>query len=611
MTKPRIIPAARAAALALALAVLAAGHGLVPHALVPGARAQGSEENAEPTRPLDLTTLVPEEPGASSDSGDPGASGTLGGAGSLTPEEAAATPSGGERIVVSTGLRVRDPSTVRIASLGLDRPPVDGLDRLMWGATDADRAVALFARLPEMVASPAIRQRLEHIMLSRAVPPGGTVDHTEALIGFRLDWLRNHAGAADLAVLVRQLPDGEPWLDWKRWLTVHDLINRNDEEGCGYASERVAATLENVWHQINAFCQVVGGDVAQASFGLDILADSGVEDPAYFALMARLTGSGGNASLPEGAEIGPINLVLMDSARVEISSAALQSAPDHRGSLGGLRYLGDDAQILLAARLFERHDLEVGDIIADWAALPEANIPASEALTGLSIAAAGDEVALARLLAWQAVALETNRGTASDMALRALSVDYRHAGGRSLELWAPFIQDADAAYLKALLPGFDPAAQLPEGAAWADIMAESSRTVEAADLVEAGAVDAVPLLRALGREVGELEWHDQIAAQSALAPGGASLRFGHLLALEASAAAGNKAETLLMATAALGPLKPWDLGRDDAARLVAALMRVGLEETARDLAREILAGWVLERHFAGPAGLEGDDAATG
>ena len=597
MTKPRTTTAVRAAATALALAAALAAM-VAAHA--PEAHAQGRDENPAPrTKPLDLTTLAPESPGSPEVPGD---------AGGLTPEEEAASPSDGARIVVSTGLRARNPSTVRIASLGLDRAPVDGLDRLMWGSTDADKAFALYARLPGTVASPALRRRLEHVMLSRSVPPGGRVDHTEALIGFRLGWLREHAGADDLAVLVRQLPDEEPWLEWKRWLAVHDLINRNDEEGCGYAGERVAATLDSVWHQINAFCQVVGGEIDQASFGLDILADSGVDDPAYFALMEHLTGDSGNADLPEDAEIGPVNLVLMDSARVEISSAALQSAPDHRGSLGGLRYLGDDAQILLAARLFDRHDTEVGDIIPDWAALPEANIPASEALTRLSIAESGDEVALARLLAWQAVALEPDRGTASDMALRALSVDYRHAGGRSLELWAPFIQDAEAAYLEALLPGFDPAVQPPEGAAWAGIMAESTKQIEAADLVEAGAVDAVPLLRALGRRVGDLGWHDQIAAGRALAPGGASLRFGHLLALEESAAAGNKAETLLMAAAALGPLKPWDLGRDDAARLVAALRRAGLEETARDLAREILAGWVLERHFAVS---EEDDAATG
>ena len=598
MKKPGTSMTARTAALAVALAALVAAHALAPHALAPQAFAQGREENDPPRKPLDLTTLAPEAPAEGK---------------GLTPEEEDASSSGGERIVVSTGLRARNPATVRLASLGLDRPPVDGLDRLMWGSTDADRAIAIYARLPEMVASPVLRQRLEHIMLSRSVPPGGTVDHTEALIGFRLGWLRNHANADDLATLVRQLPNEEPWLEWKRWLAVHDLINRNDEEGCGYASERIAATLENVWHQINAFCQAIAGDVGQASFGLDILADSGVEDPAYFALMEHLTGGSGNTAVPEDAAIGPLNLVLMDSARVEISSAALQSAPDHRSSLGGLRYLGDDAQILLAARLFDRHDLAVGDIIPDWAALPEANIPASEALTALSVAGAGDEVALARLLAWQAVALEGDRGTASDLALRALSLDYRHAGGRSLELWAPFIQDSDAAYLRALLPGDDaadqlPAAQLPESAAWSAILAESSNPVEATDLVEAGAADAVPLLRALGRKVGEIEWNDQIAVQRALAPGGASLRFGHLLALEESVAAGNKAEALLMAAAALGPLKPWDLGRDDAARLVAALMRVGLKQTARDLAREILAGWVLERHFTVP---EEDNAATG
>ena len=550
-------------------------------------------------QPLDLTTLAPADPDADTDSD------TL-----LEDDDAAAgldadAGAGGSQIVVSTGLRVKNPSSVRIASLGIERPAVDGIDRLMWGSTDAGRAMALFGRLPDNVASPVLNRRLEHLMLTRAVPPGGTVDNAEALVAFRLDWLRTRARAEDLAAMVRQLPDQDPWLGWKQWLVLHDLINRNDETACLYARDRVAVTLESVWHQINAFCQVVGGEIAQASFGLDILADSGVEDPAFFALMEQLTG-GREARLPEDAEIGPVNLVLMDSARVEISSAALQSVEEHRTSLAGLRYLGDDAQILLGARLFSRPDLPVGEVVAEWAVLPVANVPASEALTQLSVAGGGDETDLARFLAWQAIALEGNAANASDLAMRALSIDHAYAGGRSLELWAPFIVGGDAALLNALLPGANASAASGEAASWAVIMADATGTIDAAHLAAAGAIDAIPLLQAMGRPVGIFDWHAQVAEQRALAPGGAGIRFGNLLALESSALSGNKAETLLMAAVALGPEKPWRLGRDDAARLVAALRRAGLEETARELGREILAGWVLERHFTEAGNTDAD-----
>ena len=572
-----------AAALALGLAVMAAAPAL----------AQGRDDDDSPgLRPLDLTRVAP---AASDTDGDDG-------------RDNARESRGSRQITVATGLRARKPSSVRLASLGLDRPPQDGLDRLMWGKTNADNAMALFARLPGKTASPTLRRQLEYVMLARAVPPGSTTDHAEALVEMRLRWLASEADAGGLADLVRQLPDQEPWLDWKRWLVLHDLINRNDIDGCDYASNRVASTLESIWHQINIFCQVVGGDVGQASFALDILADSGVDDPAYFALMDSLTGRRGDAVLPADAPIGPLNLVLMDSARVEISSAALQSAGGHRTSIDGLRYLGEDAQILIGARRFEQTSLPVGEVIADWAVLPVANVPASEALTRLTVAETGDEIALARLFVWQAVALETDKAAASDLAMRALAVDFDHGGIRSLELWVPFIDAGEADDLKALVPNAGAGAGSPEAAAWTRILGDSTGRVAAADLVSADAVDAVPVLRALERPVTEFEWHDQIAEQRALAPGGTALRFGHLLALEASADAGNKAETLLTAAVALGPAKPWHLGRDDAARLVDALMRAGLEETARGLAREIITGWVLARHFAG---ADGGDGASG
>ena len=579
-----------AGALALGLAVAAAGS-------VPGAFAQ---EGRSESRPLDLTTLegdVPDEPEvpAEGEGADPSAHG-------------AGPPDVAPAAVAPGGIRARRPDSIRLASVGIDIPALDGLDRLMWGATPADKALTLLGLLPERTASPAIQRGLEHLMLSRAVPPGGGEDNVEAIVETRLDWLKTHSGGEDLAALVRQLPDQPPWLEWKRWLVLHDLINRNDEEGCRYAAEQVVSTLDSIWHQINAFCHVVAGDVDQASFGLDILADMGIEDPAYFALMGNLTGISSDASIPEDVPVGPLNLVLMDSARVEITEAALQSVTGHRTSLWGLGYLGDDAQILLGARLFGRSGAGIGEVTSEWAGLPEAGVTASEALTRLSVAEGGDETDLSRLLVWQAVVREDDATLASDMALRALSADYRNGGARSLELWAPFIQGEDGAVLGALLR--DPAggAAHPEAAAWTHILADSPEPITAEQLAVAGAIDAIPVLRAADRSVDGLDWQDQVAYQRVLAPGKASLRYGHLLALEDGASPENKAETLLLAAVALGPAEPGHMGRDDAARLVAALMRAGLEATARELAREILVGWALERHFND---TEDADVATG
>ena len=106
------------------------------------------------------------------------------------------------RIAISTGLTLKKPSSVRLASLGLDRQSVDGLDRLMWASSNATKVSVLYDLLPEKVASPTLSQRLAHVMISRAVPPEGSVDIAETMIEQRLNWLKMNASADDIAAMV-------------------------------------------------------------------------------------------------------------------------------------------------------------------------------------------------------------------------------------------------------------------------------------------------------------------------------------------------------------------------------------------------------------------------
>ena len=534
--------------------------------------------------------------------------------------------------IVSSGLTSTSPSSVRLASLGIDLDAVDGLDRLMWGESTVDVVMAIYELLPRNIASPILDQRTSHILLSRAVPPEGSITTAENIVEHRLNWLKDNVEGSDLAILVRQLPDTERWREWKTWLVLHDLINRNDDEACAYGIAQAGTTLDALWHQIKAFCQVIGGNESEASFALDILEDTGLEDATYFALMAKLIDTTDTSSLPEDAIFTPLNLVLMDSAKVEITSVALSQADSHRTSLSGLRYLADDAAILQSARAFEAIDISVTDLAAIWAVLPESGVPLSEALARLALAneygskdvsssdvsssdvSRSDERALARFFTWQAIALEPDQAVASREALQALAHDYKHGGRRSLELWLSFIIPSDETLLlhgllSPELP-LDARQRLDgEALAWSQILDFSAQPVTADTIITAGAFDGVDMLEAIGVSLESVSWSDHLSDGRALATSVAPLSLSRLRALENSAMKGNRAETLLLAALTLGEIPPWQLGRDDARRLTVALVRAGMQDTARALAREILTGWSMHRFFT--ASGEGDNATSG
>ncbi|XDZ65431.1 hypothetical protein AB8880_10990 [Alphaproteobacteria bacterium LSUCC0684] len=503
------------------------------------------------------------------------------------------------------GLRRQDPSSIRLAALGIDRPDQEGLGRLMWDGSEAERVNRLYELLPRHVPAISLHERLMHVMLARSVPPEGSVEMAEALVRNRLDWLKDNVTGDDLAALVRQLPMTGDWMDWQTWLVYHDLLTREDEEACTIADSQAATTLEPLWHQINAFCHVIHGEVAKASFALDILEDRGVDDPIFFALMRKLTGAGNPIDEVEG-DTGLLNLVLMDSARVSIDEEMISAVDTgYQSSLGQLRYLSDGAALLHGARVFRNPQAGITDIIATWALLPPSKVPASEALTRLRLGGTPDEIDLARLYAWQATVLEQDARAAADLAYAALEIDLGHIGIRALGLWLPFIatasEDAGLAHRTGPLLGLDEAFMRDqvtiEAGAWAKLLALPDEPLDPASLILAGALDAIPLLAAVGVEVPELPWEDLLEGTPGLTGAASPLSLPRLEALKTAAAGGRKAETLMMAALALDTTPLHQLSRDDAATVAGALFEAGLEETSRDLAREILKSWAVHRHF--------------
>ncbi len=518
---------------------------------------------------------------------------------------------------VSVRLKSRAPSSIRLVSLGEERPAFDGLDRLMWsgsnGLVAADLLSEVAANKTPQPLSRALRDALHHIMVSRSVGGAGFTEFATRTTDVRLKWLASAGASADLAVLVRQLPNDERWQDWQQWLVLHDLLTRNDDEACRLAGVNAASALDAIWHQINAFCSVTRGNKASASFALDLLQDSGVDDRNYFALMMKLLNQSAKIDIDED-NISPLHLVLLDSVRLPISARAIAKIdPSYRGSMASLRYLDDGARRLLNAQSFNHQG--VNDVLPAWALLPRRDdVSLTESIAQFALLDSGDDsIALARLITWQAVNGEKDDIAAGKVAFEALKADYRHIGHAALSLWLPLAQRGldDFAFEAELAPflgfGRDISRLImpKEAEAWHEILTLSPKPLEANILVAADALDALPLLRGVGQPIAPIDW---FAIKDGVRPlaGNLSLGYGDMMRLAEAANAGHKAEVLVRSVLLLQDNNLADLNRDSAAAVVGALHDVGLEATARSLARDIVLSWAMRRQF----GATGDASSN-
>jgi hypothetical protein len=497
----------------------------------------------------------------------------------------------------------KDPASIRLDSLGLDRRAVDGLDRRMWDGSDAQAVLALMTSLDPARSSRALRPVLNHVMTARAVPPEGFINIAPQIINAKLNWLAASGVSDDLADIIRQLPDTAEWEDRQAWLILHDLMVRNDGDACGTAQRKVSVTLDALWHQVNAFCGVINNQVIPASFALDILEDSGIEDPLYFSLMRHLLNKD-DLIIDDQTDISILNLILMDSARIFIDADGIGGVPQsYNESVTRLRYLSPEAIRLIGARSFGAVPVE--ELTLSWALLPGEDISSAEALTILRSGGDDDTVATSRFNAWHAISQEKDKINAASLAFEAMVADYNHSGIESIGLWLPIIEggvnfpEIDSKIGPLIGFGSAPPKILMNDVAqaWHDLLTPSRQPLSDETVAVAEAYDVIPLLMALGRPVANPNrFRDDVDARG-LAVEAISVPVAQMAQIEQAAEKGLKAETLLRVAQLLQDQDITTLSGDDAARLIAVLMRVDLKDTAQRLAHDILITWGMNRHL--------------
>ena len=523
------------------------------------------------------------------------------------------------------------PPRFGVADIGVD-PVVgsdDGLTSTMWRGTSIAQVNMLLETKVVVGSSPVLSSLASDVVARRAVRPHGAEGSDEALLNSRLDWLAAAGRSEELAVIIKQLPNEEPWLEWKQWLVETQLMSGDDSDACRNVMYHVTRRLDPFWHKAKVICTAAHkGDIAGAQFAADILLAMGVDDPVFSGLVGKLL---------NGAEPGPfdpalveqLHVMLMEITRHEIDVEGLAALPDSSIQTAvGLRYLDPGASLVVTWQA-----LHHGLIGHEQAAKRWRYVPMQPDTPRLALARHQSQpTALTRALLWRALDAEKSAERLPFLAA-AMDVDIADGvGGTMAPLYAGLAREAldyedaemwlakDDGALRtklAMLVSVGDTDEIPailagdEAGAARDILAAAeSGPLDMASLATLGKFTLLPVVDVGVDSVADAADNSDTGttatapakAMSLLVAGTpgtmAPERFLSaspvmLRALEEAASGGRVAETILLAHRTVGTNSLVEMNPADIARIAEALTLVDQGAPAQRFRREVVAAHLM------------------
>lgn len=160
-----------------------------------------------------------------------------------------------------------------------------GLDAALWQGTSAKTAVRLMRKLPLSSDKDIVQDMIEAVILSAGVPPAGeTTEYDQQ----RLKTVMAMGDKNALENLAARNPEitRDPRVRTDLALAAGDVA-----AACQIADNITEGRGEPHWAKLRAFCHIEREEVSAAELTTELLQSSGYEDSAYFGLMKVLTGA--------------------------------------------------------------------------------------------------------------------------------------------------------------------------------------------------------------------------------------------------------------------------------------------------------------------------------
>ena len=510
-------------------------------------------------------------------------------------------------------------SDVGLAAIGVGSVGNDKLDSLIWRGTSARDAIFLLQKAAVGGQSAAITRLAYEVVARQSVPPSGANNVATDLVEARLAFLANGGRSEDLALLVAQLPKGEKWASWRRWLTEHYLMVRDDSAACDIVAGEITQTLEPFWHKSNVICQAVQGNIGGARFAADILAANGVNDPAFFGLVDEVLDSK-PAEEVDAESLESAHIVLMDVANRAIPLEGLSVLPNQMAeTVMKLKFLGPDARMVSTFDGLNRGLISHRQAGKLWRNVGPSSDDPQIALASLD----ANANALTTALVWRAIDAD-KRPERLSMVPKAVKAEIAAGNGAvMLPLYAELVRDALTDEAVASTIRFDDLDVAPKLAFMLAISEPSDtttlnafgRNVDALRVAELlsginhGEIDLdtvsalkvwhlVPVLDAAGVGIDEINWLELVKHEGRPQRSFVNLSPVLLKAITSAAENHHVAETVLLTNWLLHDVSLDKVNPADLASVIEALDQIGQSETAKAFAQEVVKEHLMQMLLA-------------
>ena len=511
-------------------------------------------------------------------------------------------------------------SDVGLAAIGVGNIGNNQLDSLIWRGTSARDAIFLLQKASVGNPSSTIMRLAYEVVARQSVPPSGANNVATDLVEARLAFLANGGRSKDLALLVAQLPKAEKWASWRRWLTEHYLMIRNDSAACDIVASEITQTLEPFWHKSNVICQAVQGNLGGARFAADILAANGFDDPAFFRLVDEVLDNK-PAEEVDATSLDSAHIVLMDVANRAIPLEGLSVLPKQMAeTVMKLKFLGPDARMVSTFDGLNRGLISHRQAGKLWRNVGPSNDDPQIALARLD----ANANALTTALVWRAIDSD-KRPERLSMVPKALKAEIAAGNGAvMLPLYAELVRNALTDEEVASTIRFDNldvapnlafmlAISQPSDTTTLSAFGRNSDALQVAELLSGinhGKIDPdtlsalklwhlMPVFDAAGVSIDNINWldlvkHERPRQQRSFV----NLSPVLLKAVTSSAENHHVAETVLLTNWLLHDLSLDKVNPIDLASVIEALDQIGQSETAQAFAQEVVKAHLMQMLLA-------------